>query len=513
MSLRTRLLIVALPCLLLPLLAYLLVDSVLMRRALVREQAEQLRLAAEVVGLAAGDSDSPGGAATAEGDPAGDLARVQRQLRRLGELRPDLEIMLIDGQSAVRAATLSEWVGRPWHEPAIGQVLAGETSFAWAIMEHHGEPVLDVSIPWTLADGRRHGVIHLARSLTAVDAEVARVRRRHAAFVALTVFLVAALLSFFVYRFVLLRLSRVERRVLKLAGEQGRGVAPGDGDEIDHLQRMLQGLVSDLASTAAERSAALEEKSGLLARVEGFNEELGEEVARVRTKLLRTQKDLLRAERLSTIGHLAAGLAHELRNPLFIIRASAEAHARKHQEGEALAADIVEEVDRVNALVTRLLDLARPMPTQHRPVDLGQVLRRAAAKVERALDPQPEVRVRCSGMWEGTLQGDDAFLVQAFINLISNACQAVQRTGHSGAVEVTWQGQGAGGEVVVRDDGCGIPAEDLEHVFEPFFTRRSGGTGLGLCIAKKVLEPHGAELTVRSVPGEGTEVRVVFAAP
>lgn len=221
-----------------------------------------------------------------------------------------------------------------------------------------------------------------------------------------------------------------------------------------------------------------------------------------------------RAERLADLGRVAAGLAHELRNPLASMSGSIEllrsSMAPSGQEARLM--DIaLREAGRLNELVTRFLGYSRPPPLRREDVDLSGIVAEtlevfahdpAAARVaiETALDPAPA--------W---CDPDQAR--QVLWNLLLNAAQACQRDGKGGTVRVQSAVEPSGGaRLTVEDDGAGIAAADLEKLFTPFFTTREEGTGLGLATVQRIVDGHGGTVTVDSAPGAGTCFTVRFPA-
>ena len=498
MSLRSKLLLAAVASVLVPVAGYLVADTVRTRSILLRGQAGSLRRTAGLVDVSlrscAEGCDRP----------------AQALISRLARSHPELEVMLLDRDSVVVAATRDALRGAPWHEDGITRVLRGQVSFAWATMQHHGEPVLDVMVPWLGPEGEQRGAIHLARSLPEVREQVHAVQVRHALFVVLVALAVGACLGLLAWWLVVRRLTRLHRglgrpdRLRRLAG------APASGDELDQLGVALGRLLADREAAAGELKDALLARGRLLRRVESFNDELTQEVERTRQELLVAHEELLRRERLSTIGQLSAGLAHEVRNPLLIIRGTAERLGRQHPETAAAGRDIVEEVDRVDDLIRRLLDLGRPLEVELQPIEVKALLADVVERAGRGLPDDHGVTLELDCPDGCSTRGDAALLRQAFANLVDNACAVA---GPSGKVSVRACPDQEGGVLVeVGDDGAGIAPDDLPRIFEPFFTRKHQGTGLGLCATKKVLDLHGAGIEVDSAPGEGTRVRVRLPA-
>ena len=216
------------------------------------------------------------------------------------------------------------------------------------------------------------------------------------------------------------------------------------------------------------------------------------------------RRELARQESLAAMGTMAAGLAHEVRTPLSVIRGSAEMLARRaapeSREAE-LAAFVMEEADRLSRLVDDLLAFARPREPAREAADLAAVARRVAGApgigggavpVEARLDPAP-------------VTGDPGQLYQVALNLVSNAVQA---SPPGASVCVSTRVEGGEAVLEVADSGAGIAPEDAAKVWTPFFSKRSGGTGLGLPIVRRIVEAHGGTVSLQSRPGDGTRAVV-----
>ncbi len=227
-----------------------------------------------------------------------------------------------------------------------------------------------------------------------------------------------------------------------------------------------------------------------------------EKLAIANENLLAAEVAMRRAERLAALGQLTAGLAHELRNPLASIKGSADLLARSSGDRDSVARELGEiissEVDRTNLLVTRFLAFARPLEPQRELVDLAGVIDRAATRAGVSI-------VRDYSKDIPRLSIDPALMEQVFINLLSNAAQASEP---GEPITVATRLAENAVEVSVADRGIGIPPDKIETIFNPFFTTKQDGVGLGLAIVAKIVDGHGGKMTVDSEPGKGSTFRI-----
>jgi signal transduction histidine kinase len=249
-------------------------------------------------------------------------------------------------------------------------------------------------------------------------------------------------------------------------------------------------------------------------RVEARKHQLAAaQLAAAQESLQAAEAAVRRSERLAGLGQLTAGLAHELRNPLGTIKASSEMLlknvAEQNQVAREMAGFISTEVDRTSHLITRFLEFARPFHLQRNPVDITEVVDRAVAQLARHHPPfdvavyknySPDVR---------HLPLDAELMERVFYNLLLNAAQA---TPPGGAVTVKTRVADGGAEVSVIDRGAGIAPKDLESIFNPFFTTKADGVGLGLAIVSKIVDEHGGKIAVESEAGKGSVFRVYLPA-
>jgi signal transduction histidine kinase len=220
----------------------------------------------------------------------------------------------------------------------------------------------------------------------------------------------------------------------------------------------------------------------------------------------RFQREISQKERLSSLGRLSTVIAHEVRNPLMIIKAALHTLSRPEINQPALreaVSDINEEIVRLNRIVNEVLDFARPIRFDVAPTDLNQLCRESAAAAQAA--PGPSVRLDLDPSMPA-VPLDAERLRGALVNLILNARHAVA-TGDVPVAVSTRAGHGRA-TITIADSGIGIDAADLPRVFDPFFTTKRGGTGLGLPLAKNVIEGLGGTIAVASAPGRGTEMRI-----
>src|ERR1700722_11543037 len=235
-------------------------------------------------------------------------------------------------------------------------------------------------------------------------------------------------------------------------------------------------------------------------------QELAETLAETNRKLEQAQEEARRSERLAALGQMSAGLAHEIRNPLGVIKGSAEMLHQKLGGSNPLATELAGyisvETNRLSALVTRFLDFARPLHTELVPQDITVVLDRALHDVSAAYKDQGG-GVRVERNYQPNLPQvplDEGLSEQAFVNLIQNAYDAMGEAG--GTLRVTAdraRGNGCEGiEVRIEDTGPGIPDELREQIFNPFVTTKKTGVGLGLSIVSRIIDGHHGKIRIES---------------
>jgi signal transduction histidine kinase len=236
---------------------------------------------------------------------------------------------------------------------------------------------------------------------------------------------------------------------------------------------------------------------------------VAEQLATANQNLHEAEAAIRRADRLAALGQLTAGLAHEIRNPIATIRSSAEMLSKTvppdNEVARELAGYIGSEVDRTNSLITRFLEFARPMRLRLELQDVSACIDRAVFQIEKHNPPleiaifknySPDVR---------PFLFDAELMERVFYNLLLNAAQA---SPPKAPLTVKTRPVDSEVEVSVIDRGIGIEPAQLENIFNPFFTTKSEGVGLGLAIVSKIVDEHGGRIVVESRPGEGSVFRV-----
>ncbi|HET7871745.1 MAG TPA: ATP-binding protein [Terriglobales bacterium] len=245
---------------------------------------------------------------------------------------------------------------------------------------------------------------------------------------------------------------------------------------------------------------------------------LSESLAEANRNLRQAQEEARRAERLAALGQLSAGLAHEIRNPLGVIKGSAEILKQKLAGVNALAEElsgfIYTEVNRLSALVSRFLDFARPSRLQLHPEELPPLLETCIRNAEHQGATAHVNIVRDYAADLPLAMIDRELCEQVFTNLIVNACEAMSEQGGAMKIRIATAGpQPAQGiRVEIEDSGPGINEEIKEQIFNPFFTTKKTGVGLGLAIVSKIVDAHSGSVKVESGPGLGACFRVTLPA-
>jgi signal transduction histidine kinase len=240
------------------------------------------------------------------------------------------------------------------------------------------------------------------------------------------------------------------------------------------------------------------------------------------TRVRQLEERLRRSDRLAAVGELAAGLAHEIKNPLTSLLTFSRRFTRTFEDADfrqKFQTIVPRELERINGIVEGLLELARPARLTFKPVRVPTLLERTVELYGTRIEAQ---RVEVHRDYARDLPGiwaDQEALYQALVNLVTNALDAmpsggrlIVRAGWSDAENVGSGRAGAGRRVAIEieDSGGGIPPAIVDRVFNPFFSTKDGGTGLGLALTHKIVDDHGGSIDVRSTPGVGTTFRLLL---
>jgi len=305
----------------------------------------------------------------------------------------------------------------------------------------------------------------------------------------------------------------------------GLRVARGLHRSISEISVTLRGASGDLEQEIGQvevyPSADLEGLPALQQQVQ----DVSARIKQVVEQLQRARREALKAERLAAVGELAAGVAHEVRNPLTSVKLLIQAIERNQVSGstdEQRLRIVQQEIGRIETTIQELLDFARPPKLRRVQHDVRETLRRALTLVTGRAQQSNVVIEEQLGGQPMFVDADPQQLHQVFINLLLNAIEAMPSGGklHVTVEEPAWQ-RGAGPtkrsllQIVFRDTGAGIPAQVMLRLFEPFVTSKERGIGLGLAISRQIMQEHGGRLTASNPPPGGAMfvVEVPLAEP
>ena len=237
-----------------------------------------------------------------------------------------------------------------------------------------------------------------------------------------------------------------------------------------------------------------------------------ERLAQANRELREAQAEVQRSERLAALGQLSAGLAHEIRNPLGVISASAEILeknvAGENQVAREVSGFIRSEVHRTNELVTRFLNFTRPSPPQKELASLNDVIRGAVSQLrEKVKDRADDIQIKQDLQEVPRFSFDATLIESAVLNLLLNGYEAMSS---GGTLLVRTRRDGSMARIEVVDSGVGIKQDQMENIFNPFFTTKPTGVGLGLAMVSKFVDSHGGKISVDSKAGHGATFRVLL---
>ena len=219
-----------------------------------------------------------------------------------------------------------------------------------------------------------------------------------------------------------------------------------------------------------------------------------------------------RVEKMAAVGEMAAGLAHEIGNPLASLIGSVQMLKEENAHGQGqrkLLPIILREAERLSALVNNFLLFAKPPAGRRERIDLSTILAETAGIFEKNSDYMPRIHMSRqidAGLW---VDMDPSQLRQVFWNILLNAVESIEG---KGTITITaHRAKSRSAVVAIQDSGCGIPPEDIESIFDPFMTTKPRGSGLGLSIVQRIMASHDCRLDVDSRTGEGTTITITFA--
>ena len=240
------------------------------------------------------------------------------------------------------------------------------------------------------------------------------------------------------------------------------------------------------------------------------HEQLSSKVAELQLELEEKNRELARKEKLAALGQMAAGVAHEIRNPLGGIEIYVSMLARSQEIGakeKDIVTKVMKGISRLNRTVGDLLDYTRDVRPQHRDCCIQDIVEESITTLAKDIE-EKRITVRRSYETEKKFRVDPDLLQHVFLNIIINAVQACEA---EGLVDISRGEEGSSGfSILFEDSGCGIPDEIIGNIFEPFFTKKSTGIGLGLSIVGNIIRAHGGEVRCgnREKGGAFFEIRI-----
>lgn len=252
------------------------------------------------------------------------------------------------------------------------------------------------------------------------------------------------------------------------------------------------------------------EREELLREVEGWNLELERRVEEKTLELEQAHAEIVQSEKLAALGHLSAGMAHEIRNPLNSISLFAQVlsgNPVSETERVSYAGKIIAEVDRVNDILVQLLAASKSPHAEFETVDVAKLIRRQLDELALQLEANRiETRFICDERLP-TLEADPLEISQIFSNLLVNA---IYEMPEGGVLTISVRTTDDGLKIVVQDTGKGIPDQHVKQIFDPFFTTKETGTGFGLSVALRIVKTYGGQIGATNSPDQGAIFTVVL---
>ncbi len=424
---------------------------------------------------------------------------VQRILEEMSR-DPDIEqIIIFDSRGKILRASQPELLGRVLDRDRVTRYL-DQPDFSVTALREDGRLIHSVvkkirnrqeCFPCHGNQATVNGILHVDMSFRKTDEQIAEMERSALWMMLLTAAVLATGGAILMTRLVERPVAGLMRAMAKVEG--------GDLETRADLNRRDElGRLADSFNTMVEKLKAAREE------IEGYH-----------------QQRLARAERLATLGEIAASLAHEIKNPLAGIAGAVQVMADELSEADSrkeIMHEIIVQVHRLDRTVQDLLAFARPGKPDVEPCDIHQVLDRVLILLAENPEAKQMRVVRNYQPGIPRVSADGKQLKQVFLNLILNAVQAMPAGGQITLHTALRDGSGASGEdptpqvpmveVTVTDNGPGIPPNILKDIFTPFVTTKRRGTGLGLPVSRRIVEDHGGWITAESPSGQGASFRV-----
>lgn len=231
---------------------------------------------------------------------------------------------------------------------------------------------------------------------------------------------------------------------------------------------------------------------------------LNQAFTKMAADLQSSEQQLTRAAKLAVVGEMAAAMSHEVRTPLGIMRSSADVLLREAQlseDGREVLGFIISETERLNKLVSALIDTARPRPPNKTPLDLQAHLQHVVAMLQKQAQAK-QIQLILHATQAVVVDADQDQMTQVLVNLLMNAIQILPEGGH---IQLQLSADAECAHITVADDGPGVPPAQQDHLFEAFFTQRAGGVGLGLAVVKQIIEAHDGTISYSTSPWQGAQ--------
>lgn len=387
------------------------------------------------------------------------------------------EISVINNVREVVASSNARLIGKKLH--VKGETFKNIGNLTEYTTTTEGQKRYDILLP-VVVGKERLGYIHITTEFEDF-ADIAMINHRNRLVATIGIFSIGLLLALY--------LSETYTKPIQSIAEAAHSVAGGDLSVrlgTDNLDNELSRLTDNFNNMVEKLSE---------------NREL--------------EKRLKEAEHLSKIGTLASGIAHEIRNPLNLINLSID-HLRttsapedpaKKEVFTAAIGNIKSEIQRLDSMVTNFLNFGKPLKLSLSPVSVAGIVDETAALLSEGCSEQ---KIHLSVRAEKGLppvNGDYKHIKTCLLNLFLNAMQAMPE---GGRLTADVSGGAAGISVTIKDTGCGIAPENIEKVFEPYFTTKDAGIGLGLALTKRIVEEHGGKILIESAPESGTSITVTL---